>query len=163
MGLITWALTHSSNYGRPRLNPPSFLIVHGSGLPEGATADGEVAYLQRPGIGVSYSYYVAKNGQVWQLVPDENVSFHAGVSFWTEAEQAWSSMNGYSLGIGLESHNSETENYPDAQVRMARWLAQGLMLRYNIPASRVLTHKEISYPRKQDPVNWDVNAFRASL
>lgn len=163
MGLITWALTHSSNYGGVRKAPPPFLVIHGTGLPDGATADNEVAYLQRPDIGVSYSYYVAKDGRIWQLVPDEFVSWHAGESGWAEGHQLWNGLNAYSLGIGLESHNSEAEEYREKQIEMARWLCQGLMLRYNITAGRVLTHREISAPRKIDPVGFDIDAFRAGL
>ncbi len=163
MGLIAFAFTHTSNYGGRRKSPPAFVILHGSGLPEGATADSEIAYLQRPSIGVSYHYYVTKDGRIFQLVSDEFVAFHAGVSDWAEGDQLWSGLNAYSLGIGLESHNAETENYPDVQVETARWLTQGLMMRYDIPLDRVLTHKEISAPRKQDPVNFPIEDFRASL
>ncbi len=163
MELISYALTHTSNYGEKRKSPPQLIILHGSGLPEGATADNEVAYLQRPGVGVSYSYYVSKDGRVFQLVPDSAVAWHAGKSEWAEGETFWNGLNAYSIGIGLESHNKNDEVYGEKQLEVTRWLVQGLMIRYEIPAQRVLTHREISAPRKIDPVGWNIDAFRASL
>lgn len=77
---ITQAPTDPSNFGSVRGAPPELIILHGSGLPERATGAGELKYLQRSGIGVSYHYYVQKDGSVAQLVPDERVAWHCGAS-----------------------------------------------------------------------------------
>lgn len=171
MSLIEYAPTDPDNYGQPRHTPIAFVVLHGSGLPEGATAEGEVHYLQRSGVGVSYHYYISKGGLIWQLVPDNYIAWHAGASrwdtdqadtvgaVWSEGFAAWSGLNCCSIGVGLESHNAAAEIYPEAQLAAARWLVLGLMRRYSIPAHRILTHRMISAPRKVDPVNFDHAAF----
>jgi N-acetylmuramoyl-L-alanine amidase len=174
--MITYAHTDPSNYGGLRTTKPELLILHGTGLPKGATADGEVAYLQQPDLKVSYHYYVSKDGRIWELVPPEYVAWHAGVSEWSEiAARArgvlwppqetgmWEGLSAHSIGIGLESHNAPHEPYSDAQLRACKWLCQGLMGRFGIPPYRVLTHRDVSAPRKMDPVNWPHLWFTAQL
>ena len=165
--------THPSNYGLKRESPPELIILHGSGLPQGATGAGELKYLQRPNIGVSYSYYVAKDGSVAQLVPDEYVAWHAGASRWCEqvaqwrgfpfpAEDAgrwWQGLNAHSIGVGLESHNLHGEVYGETQLAAAAALVAALCEEFEIPPYRILTHAMISAPRKQDPVDFPMATF----
>lgn len=174
--MIISAPTDPSNYGSLRVQHPQLVVIHGTGLPEGATADGEVAYLQQPGLKVSYHFYIAKDGRIWELVPPEYVAWHAGVSEWSEITARargapwppqetgmWEGLNNHSIGIGLESHNAEDEPYSDDQLRACRWLCQGIMGRYGIKPWRVLTHKMVSAPRKADPVNFPHLQFVSGL
>ena len=147
--------TDPTNYGPLRKEPPSFVIIHGTGLPADATSDGELSYLLRPNLRVSYHFYIRKDGRVRQLVPLENVGWHAGKSTWTEGDKTWDGLNAYSIGIGLESHNQSDEQYPLEQVQACVALTNLLMAIYSIPKTRVLTHRMISAPRKIDPVGWD--------
>lgn len=162
--------TSPDNFGDSFAAPPELIVIHGTGLAHDATAEAEIRYMRRPGIGVSYHYYVDKDGLLSQLVPETHVAWHAGVSRWSQVEAAqrqvpwhdsgvWEGLNAHAIGIGLESHNDADELYPWAQQEAARWLCRGLMLRYDIPPWRVLTHAMVSAPRKVDPVNWNHRDF----
>src|SRR5680860_1466014 len=158
--------THESNYGNGRGDAGRnlgrrFIILHGSGKHPTATAAQELAYLQTPGIRVSYHAYATKDGALHQLVPFGARAWHAGSSRWREYED----LNDLSIGIAFESTNATDEAYPPAQVGAVFELVRDLMTAFDIPPTRVLTHKEVSYPqgRKVDPVNFDIDAFRARL
>lgn len=158
--------THHSNYGDGMGGPGTnrgrrFVILHGTGKRPETPAENEIMYLQRPGVGVSYHYYVTKAGTVVQFVPNEARAWHAGSSVWRDDRD----LNDMSIGVALESSNALDEVYPDRQVAAARILVSGLMSRYAIPASGVLTHRDVSDPRgrKIDPVNWPVEEFLLML
>lgn len=155
--------TDPGNYGGLFSEPPLFVVLHGSGLTVDATADNEVRFLRRPGIKVSYHFYVRESGLITQLVPLTHVAYHAGESTWTEGEVSWSRLNPYSLSIGLESNNLENEHYPAEQLGATLGLTRLLMELQSIPRERVLTHRQISYPRKADPVNFPLEAFISQL
>lgn len=154
-------LTDPSNYGglnRGRV----FIILHGTGKNPSATAEAELNYLRRPGIGVSYHYYVTKSGEVHQLVPDNERAWHAGSSAWSD----YRDLNDWSIGVAFESSNGVNEEYPEAQQDAAFHLVRNLMNNYGIEAANVLTHREVSVPvgRKVDPVGrFDIDDFRARL
>jgi hypothetical protein len=159
---------HESNYGIPRVET-AFIVLHGTGLSMAATAEDELKSFSNPstpGMGKSYSYYVAKDGRVWSLAPPDRVAYHAGASSWNkeaaarrkvvwpaeEGDAQFAALNLTSVGIGMESHNNEAEVYPEAQLHACATLCRDLMQRYLIPRHRVLTHYMVSAPRKVDPV-----------
>jgi hypothetical protein len=145
-----------------------------------ATAEDELKSFSNPstpGMGKSYSYYVAKDGRVWSLAPPDRVAYHAGTSSWNkdaaarrkvtwpteEGDAQFAALNIMSIGIGMESHNTEGEVYPEAQLHACATLCRDLMQRYRIPKHRVLTHYMVSAPRKTDPVNFDLAQFYKRL
>jgi len=162
--------THESNYGNGqggagRNLGRRFIILHGSGKYPTVTAAQELAYLQRPGIRVSYHAYVTKAGAVHQLVPFPARAWHAGSSTWRSAGVQYDDLNDLSIGIAFESCNAVDEVYPPEQVAAVFELARNLMRAFDIPPEHVLTHKEVSDPqgRKVDPVNFEIDAFRQRL
>ncbi|MBM3590155.1 MAG: N-acetylmuramoyl-L-alanine amidase [Alphaproteobacteria bacterium] len=104
--------------------------------------------------GVSAHYLIDKNGQIVQIVNDENIAFHAGVSFWDGFEN----LNLNSLGIEM-INSSPFENYfSDHQISSAIDLGNYLIDKYQIKSRYVLGHSDIAYnaqngllDRKQDP------------
>ncbi len=170
-------LTDPSNYGALFPSPPEFIILHGSGIAPGAAGEDELAYLQRPGIGVSYHFYIQKSGEVTRLVPETHIAYHAGASEWNVAAalergfdfpaedvgRLWVKLNYHSIGIGLESCNLEEEVYPGAQLEAAAALCGAYMGRFGIPKYRVLTHRMVSGPRKIDPVAFPYADFLEAL
>lgn len=174
---INERLTDAGNFGEAFSSTPEFIIIHGSGLSPGATGEAELAYLKRPGVGVSYHFYIQKSGEVTRLVPETHVAWHAGTSEWNAAiatergfdfpgedmGRSWAKLNHCSLGIGLTSHNQDDELYPGTQLEAVVALCGAYMGRFGIPYWRVLTHAMISAPRKTDPLAFPYLDFLEAL
>lgn len=106
---------------------------------------------------VSVHYYVTKAGEIFQLVQDANIAWHAGVSFWQGDED----LNRYSIGVELENFNDGRDPYPDAQIDAALWLVRSKVAQYAIPQSRLVRHAQIALPigRKNDPLGFPWDTF----
>jgi len=153
---------HSSRGGRAI----TMLVIHAT---VGSYAS-SLAWLCNPASRVSSHYLISKQGHIAQLVPDDRMAWHAGVSLWN-GETA---INDVSLGIELENLTGmempdgsihPPDPYPDVQLAAARALVQTKMQQYRVPLSRVLRHLDVAMPRgrKTDPANLDWPAFLASL
>ncbi|HEY1611782.1 MAG TPA: N-acetylmuramoyl-L-alanine amidase, partial [Paraburkholderia sp.] len=94
---------------------------------------------------------------VWQLVPESQRAWHAGVSSW----QGTTELNAASIGI--ENVNAGPldapqdgihrvwQPYPPEQVDAIIRLAKDIVTRYQIPPTRVVGHSDIAAQRKTDP------------
>jgi N-acetyl-anhydromuramyl-L-alanine amidase AmpD len=127
---------------RPAGVNPSLLIIHGTA---GKSDAGDLSWLLAAKSKVSYHYLIARNGQIWQLVPDKERAWHAGVSSWNGR----SNCNDYSIGIGLS--NDGAEPFTDAQYESCKNLVEMLRTKHDIPLVRVLGHHHVSPGRKSDP------------
>ena len=120
---------------------PEYIILHYTELPfEKALAD----YLN-PNIELSCHYLICKNGEIYQLVDDEKVAWHAGASYWRGKER----LNPYSFGIEIE--NLGNEPFTSEQIKSCITLCHNLMRKYHIPRSNILGHSDIAPERKIDP------------
>ncbi len=108
---------------------------------------------------VSIHYYITKLGEIYQLVQDKDIAWHAGVSYW----QGDSLCNQFSIGVELENLNNGIDKYPDNQINALRWLMQTKVRQYNIPRSRFVRHSDISPGRKTDPRSFPWESFKASV
>lgn len=106
---------------------------------------------------VSTHYYITKIGEIYQLVEDKDIAWHAGDSYWQGEEYC----NEFSLGVELENRNDGRDPYPEAQLAALLWLVRMKVQQYKIPRSRLVRHAEIAVPpaRKTDPrgfpwTNW---------
>ncbi|MBN3757152.1 N-acetylmuramoyl-L-alanine amidase [Paraburkholderia sp. Tr-20389] len=97
-----------------------------------------------------------KNGEpiVWQLVPESQRAWHAGLSYW----QGTTELNAASIGIEnvnlgpIDTPQGRTwQPYPPAQVDAMIRLAKDIVTRYGIPPTRVVGHSDIAPQRKIDP------------
>ncbi|RPH28969.1 N-acetylmuramoyl-L-alanine amidase [Buttiauxella warmboldiae] len=91
---------------------------------------------------------------IWQLVPEEELAWHAGVSFWRGATR----INDTSVGIELENkgytrRGGVKQFYPfnAAQISVLEKLAQEIVTRYHIEPQNVVAHGDIAPQRKVDP------------
>ncbi len=104
---------------------------------------------------VSVHYYITKLGEIYQLVQDKDVAWHAGVSFW----QGENDVNRFSIGVELENRNDGRDQYPQPQIDAALWLVRNKVQQYKIPRSRLVRHAQVALPpgRKRDPraFPWD--------
>ncbi|CBG87653.1 N-acetylmuramoyl-L-alanine amidase [Citrobacter rodentium] len=92
--------------------------------------------------------------RIWQLVPEEELAWHAGASDWRGATR----INDTSIGIELENRGwrkSAGEKYfapfEPAQIQALIPLAKEIVARYQIKPQNVVAHADIAPQRKDDP------------
>ncbi|GIV88580.1 MAG: N-acetylmuramoyl-L-alanine amidase [Chloroflexus sp.] len=112
-----------------------------------------------PGREVSVHYYITKRGQIFQLVADHDIAWHAGVSRWEVDGRTVYGCNEVSLGIELENRNDGRDPYPPEQYAAALWLVRELVQKYHIPPNQVVRHLDISPGRKTDPAGFPWQQF----
>lgn len=92
--------------------------------------------------------------RIWQLVPEEELAWHAGASFWRGATR----INDTSIGIELENRGWQTvagrkvfAPFEPAQTEALIPLAKAIIARYGITPPNVVAHADIAPQRKDDP------------
>lgn len=108
---------------------------------------------------VSTHYYVTKLGEIYQLVQDKDIAWHAGVSYW----QGDANCNRVSLGVEMENRNDGVDKYPQSQLDAVLWLVQTKVRQYRIPRSRLVRHADIAPGRKSDPRGFPWESFKANV
>ena len=97
-----------------------------------------------------------RNGKpvIWQLVPEQELAWHAGVSFWRGTNR----INDTSIGIELENRGWRREGgqkrftaFNPAQIAVLAKLARDIINSYNILPVNVVAHADIAPQRKDDP------------
>lgn len=94
---------------------------------------------------VSAHYIIKENGEIFQLVEDQKVAWHAGVSSWHGQER----LNQNSIGIELD--NLGDREFSKVQMRSCIKLCGVLAKKYNVPKENFIGHSDIAPARKIDP------------
>lgn len=99
---------------------------------------------------VSAHYLIDREGNIYQLVADKNIAYHAGES---QMPDGRTDVNNFSIGIELI--NTKTDKYTSAQYSTLNKLLAILKSEYKI--KYVLGHNQIAPGRKDDPwnIDWD--------
>lgn len=91
---------------------------------------------------------------IWQLVPESELAWHAGVSFWRGATR----INDTSIGIELENKGytrkdgvKQFYSFNEMQISVLEKLAKEIIARYQIQPQNVVAHADIAPQRKVDP------------
>jgi len=138
----------SPNFGERRggHDQPSMIIIHYTDMETGKAA---LERLCDPEFEVSAHYVIEENGDIYQLVEEDQRAWHAGVSEW----DGESDINSASIGIELVNpgHSHGYREFPDAQIAALIALTQDIRTRYDISISRILGHSDVAPERKQDP------------
>ena len=98
--------------------------------------------------GVSPHYLIARDGNVYQLVSDKNIAYHAGESKMPDGR---TNVNNFSLGI--EIMTTESDSPTDAQYASLINLIKYIKSKYKI--KNILGHNQIATGRKTDPWNFN--------
>lgn len=92
--------------------------------------------------------------RIWQLVPEEDLAWHAGISFWRGSTR----INDTSIGIELENRgwqkNGDIKSFTPfnpTQIDALIPLAKDIIARYHIQPQNVVAHADIAPQRKDDP------------
>ena len=139
---------YSLNFSLPKRakNKIKFIILHYTGMKKESDA---IKKLCDPKSKVSSHYYVKKNGELINLVPDLYEAWHAGKSSWKNLK----SLNKYSIGIEITNpgHEHGYREFSLKQINSIKLLLRYLMKKYNINKKCILGHSDISPDRKMDP------------
>ncbi|MCR1317461.1 N-acetylmuramoyl-L-alanine amidase [Enterobacter soli] len=92
--------------------------------------------------------------RIWQLVPESELAWHAGISFWRGTNR----INDTSVGIELENRGWKKTGgdktftpFEPAQIAALIPLAKDIIARYHIKPENVVAHSDIAPQRKDDP------------
>ena len=97
-----------------------------------------------------------RNGKpvIWQLVPEQELAWHAGVSYWRGTNR----INDTSIGIELENRGWRRQGgqkqfapFNPVQIEVLAKLARDIINSYNILPVNVVAHSDIAPQRKDDP------------
>ena len=138
---------------RGRKRACTTIVLHATA---GRGVDGAVSTLIQRGL--SYHFIIAKDGTVTKCVPISAEAYHAGKSSGPEG----ASVNGYSVGISFANLNDGKDPYTLAQHLACEELIASILKQ--VPSIVYLTtHRQISYPRKNDPLDFDARPMATRL
>lgn len=136
-----YAFVKSPNFSTRRRTITAVVIHYTASM----NIEGTIDWFKRTESGVSAHYVVGREGQVVQMVRDEDVAWHAGRS--TLAGE--SNVNAFSLGIELVG--TADSGFTDRQLCSLYTLLEALVSTYRISPERVVGHCHVSPGRKIDP------------
>ena len=98
---------------------------------------------------VSSHYLVSRTGKIMQLVKDNNIAWHAGISNWFN----FKNLNKNSIGIELENkgHQYGYQDFPNKQITELIKILKRLKKKFKIQNINITGHSDIAPHRKTDP------------
>lgn len=134
---------NETNYTKGRAQPVSYLVFHYVGATGSAEANAKY-YSSTEKLGASAHYFVdhAPNAEVWLSVSESDTAWHCGAARYIHNK----CRNVNSIGIEMCCHKDASGNwYIDKEtMQKAAELGRDIMQRYNIPASNVLRHYDVT-------------------
>lgn len=139
---------YSINFDTPERNKKdiNFVIIHYTGMKSETAA---IKRLCNSKSKVSSHYFIKKNGEILNLIPDNYIAWHAGKSRWKKKNF----LNKNSIGIEIQNpgHTSNYPNFSEKQIVALKKLLRFLMKKYKVLKKNVLGHSDIAPDRKKDP------------
>ena len=102
--------------------------------------------------GVSAHYIISRDGSIFRLVDEANISYHAGKSSLPDGR-----TNVNSTSIGIEIITTKKSSPTEAQYNSVASLVKDIKTRYSI--KYIQGHHQIAPGRKTDPWNFDWTKF----
>lgn len=174
----------SENYKNRNGEPVQFLVIHYTDVPlytalaiftnNTKLAEQEAEYFTNGALDInaacaktlSAHYLAAESGEIFNIVEEQFVAYHAGASCWTNIKN----INNYSIGIevvniarnwlskfpqerAFSTHGSDITwcTYTEEQILQLIQLCKDIMKRHDIKPYNVVGHSDISCGRKIDP------------
>ena len=139
---------YSINFDTPERNNKdiNFVIIHYTGMKSETAA---IKRLCNSKSKVSSHYFIKKNGEILNLIPDNYIAWHAGKSRWKKKNF----LNKNSIGIEIQNpgHSFNYPNFSEKQIVALKKLLKFLMKKYKVLKKNVLGHSDIAPERKKDP------------
>ncbi len=104
--------------------------------------------------GVSSHYIIGRDGTIYRLVDEKNISYQAGKSSLPDGR---TNVNSCSIGIELITTNDSLDAPTEWQINSLTALVKDIQKRYKI--NYILRHSDIAPGRKTDPWNMDWEGF----
>ena len=137
--LASWQASENFEPRKPQL-----IIIHHTNMRSLAEAL-QTLQTSNPQGRVSAHYLIGREGEILQLVADDQRAWHAGVARWAGR----SDLNSASIGIELDNDGSTP--FTEVQITALLSLLQDLTTRLGIEPSQVWGHSDIAPARKDDP------------
>lgn len=103
---------------------------------------------------VSSHFVIDESGNIFELVEENDISYHAGVSFWSGVD----GLNKTSIGVEFINSAPFSKKFEPAQMIAGVALCKYLAAKYKIAPRNIVGHSDIAYDRdtgilnrKQDP------------
>lgn len=103
---------------------------------------------------VSSHFLIDEDGKIFELVDENDVAYHAGVSFWAGVD----GLNKNSIGIEFINSEPFLKKFTKEQMQAGVELCRYLIEKYKIEPQNIVGHSDIAYSketglldRKQDP------------
>lgn len=103
---------------------------------------------------VSSHFLIDEDGKIFELVDENDVAYHAGVSFWSGID----GLNANSIGIEFINSAPFEKKFTSQQMASGVVLCKYLAAKYQIAPQNIVGHSDIAYSRetglldrKQDP------------
>jgi N-acetylmuramoyl-L-alanine amidase len=122
----------SPNHSKVIRKKPSRVVLHHTA----GYFEGDLSWLCNPKANASANYLIAKNGNVYELVPIQYAAWHTGA-----AVPGWG--NADTIGIEISNFGDGKDPFTDEQISSTA----ELLKRLNIPKDCVRDHKAICIPR----------------
>lgn len=95
----------------------------------------------------SAHYFIAEDGEITRLVPEDKCAYHAGKGFW----RGKTAINARSIGIELQNQTLGQTPYAPRQISALITLSQEIARRYDIRPENIIGHSDSAPTRKPDP------------
>ena len=139
---------YSLNFSIPKRKTKmiKFIVIHYTGM---KSENAAIKRLCDDRFRVSAHYFIKKNGEMINLVPDLYVAWHAGKSKWLN----YNLLNKNSIGIEIQNpgHDNRYKNFSTKQFSSLKILLRTLIKKYKIDLKNILGHSDIAPERKKDP------------
>lgn len=147
---------NSANYKSGRTSGIKYIVIHYTANHKD-TAKNNADYFNRAEVKASAHYFVDEK-EIWQSVKDTDTAYHCGT---TGTYKHSNCRNGNSIGIELCSMKDNNGNYyfKDETIKNAAELTKSLMAKYNIPASNVIRHYDVTGKICPAPMVRDANLW----
>ena len=137
---------YSPNFTSRKSRKIQSVIIHYTGM---KTVLDSIKRLKSKKSKVSCHYLIDNNGNIIQMVNDQDVAWHAGISYWNGKKN----LNSNSIGIELQNKGEEFgyEKFKKKQISSLICLINLIKKKYNIHDAFILGHSDIAPDRKIDP------------
>ena len=129
---------YSLNFSIPKRKTKmiKFIVIHYTGM---KSENAAIKRLCDDRFRVSAHYFIKKNGEMINLVPDLYVAWHAGKSKWLN----YNSLNKNSIGIEIQNpgHENKYKNFSTKQLSSLKILLRTLIKKYKIDTEKPMPTK----------------------
>ena len=133
----------SPNFGERRDGvTPDIIVLHYTAMPDWCAARD---WLCNPEAEVSAHYIISEQGDVVQMVAENQRAWHAGAGSWGDITDV------NSRSIGIELNNTGSAPFAAPLMDALERLLPEIMTRWAIAPERVIAHSDLAPGRKIDP------------